>query len=261
MSRRRIGLPLLFASATLTTATLTFAQTPPPGPPPEPPPAWDAQLGASFVGTGGNSDTTTVGADFSGHGRWPVWQTEVSASAVRSTDRGTRTAERYLGAFRGVRTLSSLLGLSAGERAERDRLAGMNFRSITDAGLAWALIRQQGWTLDALTSLALNHEQPVAGVGRNDPVGVLQARSKFAFGATSDTTERFTYYPDFKETSAYRAEAETTAQAAMTSRLALKIGYLWRFSNAPTLGFVKSDNTATASVVLRWQAAPGAPKP
>ena len=241
----------------LVPATLASAQTPPP----EPPPRWDAQLGASFVGTGGNSDTNTIGVDFSTHGRWPVWQTEGSTSAVRTTDRGTLTAERYLGTFRGVRKLSPILGLSAGERAERDRLAGMNFRSITDLGLEWALIRQARWTLDGLTSLALNHEHPVTGAGRNDPVGVLQARSKWAFGVAGDTTERFTFYPDFKETSAYRAEAEVTAQAAMTRRLALKIGYLWRFSNAPTLGFVKSDNTATASVVLGWKASPAAPKP
>jgi putative salt-induced outer membrane protein YdiY len=229
--------------------------------PPEPPPIWDAQLGASFVGTGGNSDTTTVGADFGAHRRWPVWQVEGTASAVRSTDRGTRTAERYLGAFRSVRKLSSILGVSAGERAERDRLAGMDFRSITDIGLEWALIRRTQWTLDGLTSLALNHERPVEGAGRNDPVGVLQARTKVTFGPAADTTGRVTVYPDFKETSAYRAEAEVTAQAAMTSRLALKVGYLWRFSNVPTPGFVKSDNTATASVVLRWRAAPVAPTP
>jgi hypothetical protein len=28
---------------------------------PEPPPLWDAQVGASFVGTSGNSETTTTG--------------------------------------------------------------------------------------------------------------------------------------------------------------------------------------------------------
>jgi putative salt-induced outer membrane protein YdiY len=256
VNRPAIVVPLVLSVVTLTAATFASAQTPP-----EPPPIWDAQLGASFVGTGGNSDTSTFGADAAAHHRWSVWQVEATAAAVRATDRGTRTAERYLGAFRGERRLTPLLGLSAGERAERDRLAGMDFRSITDVGLQWALVRQKAWTLDGLTSLAMNHERPVVGRGRNDTISVLQARSKFAFGATGDTTERFTVYPDFKETSAYRAEAEATAQAAMTTRLALKIGYLWRYSNAPTLGFVKSDRTATASVVVRWKGPPVAPVP
>ena len=195
------------------------------------------------------------------HRRWPVWKIESTATAVRTTDRGTRTAERYLGSFRGDRKLSALLGLTAGERAERDRLAGMLFRSITDAGLSWALVRDAGWTLDGLTALALNHEHPTAGPDLNHPIGVLQALSKLLLGPAADTTQRFTFYPDFKASDAYRAEAEVTAQAAMNSRIALKIGYLWRHSNAPTLGFLKNDSTATASVVVRWKAATNAPAP
>ena len=236
-------------------ATSATAQTPPK----EPPPLWDVGLGASFVGTSGNSDTSTIGADFQMHRRWPVWQIESMATAIRTTDNGNPTAERYLGAFRGQRKLTTIVGLTAGERAERDLLAGMAFRSITDGGLSWALVRDSRWLLDGVTSVALNHEHPVAGPDRNDPIGVLQALSKIVLGPAADTTQRFTYYPDFKESTAYRAEAEVTAQAAMNSRLALKIGYLWRRSNSPGVGFQKDDSTATASVVVRWKAATAAP--
>ena len=90
-------------------------------------------------------------------------------------------------------------------------------------------------------------------------LGVLQLLSRIPFGAAGDTTQRFTFYPDFKTSSAYRSEAEITAQAAMSAHLALKIGYLLRFSNAPVPGFKKTDNTTTASVVLRWKATTAAP--
>jgi len=83
---------------------------------------------------------------------------------------------------------------------------------------------------------------------------VLQLLSRIPFGTAGDTTQRFTYYPDFKTSSAYRSEAEVTAQAAMSAHLALKLGYLLRYSNAPVPGFKKTDNTTTASVVLRWKA-------
>jgi putative salt-induced outer membrane protein len=241
----------------LSYAAVTSAQTP--AAPKEPPPLWDVQLGASFVGTSGNSDTTTFGSDFSMHRRWPLWKIEASATAVRTTDNGKKTAERYLGAFRGDRKLTDRIDASAGERAERDRLAGINARSITDVGLKYALARTPGWTLDGLTSLALNHESPVVGEELNHPIAVLQAVSKLIFSKTSDSTQRFTFYPDLKESDAYRAEAELTAQAAMNSRLALKIGYLWRYSNAPAFGFLKSDSTATASIVVRWKATTPAP--
>ena len=134
--------------------------------------------------------------------------------------------------------------------------AGINFRSVLDAGLSWALVRHTRWTLDGLTSAAWNHERPTVGPSVNDPIGVLQALSRVALGATGATTQRFTFYPNFHRSSAYRSEAELGAQAAMNSHLALKLGYLFRRSNEPVAGFEKTDNTTTASIVLGWRAAP-----
>jgi putative salt-induced outer membrane protein YdiY len=227
--------------------------------PKELPPLWDASIGASFVGTSGNSDTSTLGAEASAHRRWPIWQIEASFVAIHTSDNGVNTAERYLGTFRADRKLSTLLSLTAGERLEADRLSGISFRSITDGGLNWALVRDPRWTLDGITSIGVNHEEPVIGDSTNDAVGVLGAISKIVLGAAADTTQRFTYYPDFTKSSAYRMEAAITAQAAMNDRLALKFGYLWRRSNDPQPTFLKDDSTATASIVVRWKASTPAP--
>ena len=227
------------------------AQTPPAAPPP---PLWDAQVGASFVGTSGNSDTSATGADFNAHRRGEIWQFESAANAVRTSSDGQATAERYLGMLRGARKLTPIIGLSSGIRLERDRFAGLDLRSILDGGLSWALVHHPEWTLDGVTSIAWLHESRSVGAGIDDPIGVLQLLSRIPFGTAGDTTQRFTYYPDFKTASAYRSEAEISAQAAMNAHLALKIGYLLRFSNSPVPGFKKADNTTTASVVLRWKA-------
>jgi putative salt-induced outer membrane protein len=225
----------------------------------EPPPAWEVLVGGAFVGTSGNTDTSTVGADFVMNRRWPVWQFEAAALTISTSDQGEQTAERYLAAFRARRPLTSRIGLSIGERLEGDRFAGIDFRSILDGGLTYVLVRRPRWTLDGLTSAAWNHESRVVGDDIDHPIGLFQAVNKFVLGPGAETTQRFNYYPDFKESSAYRSEAEITAQAAMNSRLALRFGYLWRYSNTPVAGFVKSDNTTTASLVLRWRAANPAP--
>jgi len=227
----------------------------------EPPPLWDAQLAASFVGTSGNSDTASTGADFAAHRRGAVWLIDGAATAVLTRSNDEKTAERYLGTIRGQRKLTPILGVSAGERLERDQFAGIDLRSILDAGLTWALVRRTTWTVDGVTALGWNHESRTIGSGIDDPVGLFQLLSRVPFGTAGDLTQRITYYPDFKMTSAYRSEAELTAQAAMASHLALKIDYLLRYSNAPVPGFKKTDNTTTASVVLRWKAATAAPVP
>jgi putative salt-induced outer membrane protein YdiY len=222
-------------------------------PPPPPPPLWDVQIGASFVGTSGNSDTSSAGADFALHRRWPAWQIESGAVAVRTSSSDVRTAERYLGMFRGQRRLTSFVGLSAGTRLERDRFSGMDFRSITDVGLTWALLRRAAWTLDGTTAVALNAERPTSGDDRNNPIGLFQLLSRIPIGATGFTTQRGTFYPDFKDTDAHRSEFEIAAQAAMNDRLALKLGYLVRRSNAPVFGFKKTDTMTTASIVMQWR--------
>jgi len=247
----------VFASL-LAFASTAAAQTPPAK---EPPPLWDVQIGASFVGTSGNSDTSSTGADFQMHGRWPVWQIESGASAIRTSSNNIKTAERYLAGIRGKRKLTPIVGLSAGEKVERDKFSGIDFRSILDGGLSWALVRLPAWTLDGVTALAWSHERPVVGETANDAVGVLQLLSRIPLGPGADSTQRFTAYPNFSRSSAYRTEAEVTAQAALNGRLALKAGYLVRYAHQPIPGFKTTDNTLTASVVVRWKAATPAPAP
>jgi hypothetical protein len=129
----------------------------------------------------------------------------------------------------------------------------MDFRSILDGGLSWALRTGPAWTLDGVTALAWNHEEPIGGPTRNDPGAVLQLVNKVALGTGADTTQRVTFYPNFTDANAHRSEAEVNLQAAMSSWLALKVGYLWRHSAAPVPGFKKSDTTTTASLVMRWK--------
>jgi len=255
----KISIRLLLAAALTVASRNALAQTPAPAK--EPPPLWDAQIGASFVGTSGNADTGTIGADFAAHHRGVPWQIDSTAQAVRTSTSGNTTAERYLGLVRLTRTLTPIIGLSTGERLERDQFSGIDLRSVLDVGLSWALIHRPEWTLDGVTGIAWNHESRTAGTDVNDPDGLFQLLSRIPFGSAGDTTQRVTFYPDFRTSSAYRTEAEVAAQAAMNEHLALKIGYLLRYSNAPVPGFKKTDTTTTASVVLRWKAAVPAPAP
>src|SRR5258708_26785129 len=93
-------------------ARAALAQTAPAAPPP--PPLWDAQVGASFVGTSGNSDTSSTGIDFAAHRRAAIWQLESAPTALRTTIDGAATAERYLGLFRLQRRHTPVVGRATG---------------------------------------------------------------------------------------------------------------------------------------------------
>ena len=241
-------------------AAQAHAQPPPStSPSDEPPPLWDVQLGASFVGTNGNSQSSSFGANFEGHRRWPLWVLDGVAGTVHSSANGVETAAQYFGAVRVRRTLTERISGTSGLRLERDRLSGVDFRSVLDGGLAYAIVKEPLWTVDGLSSLAWRHEDRVTGETLDNLEGVLGLTSKYLFGQSGDTVQRFAFYPNLSNSTAYRSEAEVTAQAAMNKRLALKFGFLWRYSHDPVPGFKRSDTTTTASIVMRWRSAMAAP--
>ncbi len=228
-------------------------------PPPDPVPLWDVQLGASFVGTSGNSETSSLGANFEAHRRWPLWIFDTVATAVHTTDKDTTTAEQYIAAFRVRRKLSERISATSGWKLERDQIGGLDFRSLLDGGLTYVIVKEPQWTLDGLTSIAWEHEDRVTGETKDAAEALLGLLNKYVFGTTGETTQRFTFIPNFTDSTGYRSEAEITAQAALNKRLALKLGFLWRYDHDPVPGFKRSDTTTTASIVVRWRSATPAP--
>jgi len=237
---------------------LVLAQSPAPaaGPDKDAPPHWDLELGVSYVGTSGNSATSSAGANFAHHHRHGPWHLEVTGSALRASDNGDVTADHYIGAVRGARDVSSLLGVSVGERAERDSLSGVAFKNVLDASVTWVIVRSPRGTLDALTGLAIYHQQPIEGSLRHHPVGLLQLAGRMPLGTAGELTGRFTGYPDLDDRSESALEIEVTAEAALNSHFSLKFADLLQYSHAPAPGFQTTGNTVTASVEVKWRGTP-----
>jgi putative salt-induced outer membrane protein YdiY len=234
-------------------------------PKPEDAPGTDVQAGASFVGVRGNAESQTLGADFSMSYRQAPWRFDAAASTVHTSGDNVQEIDRDIESTRVKRDLTPMIAATAGQKLEHDPNAGIDLRSIIDGGLAWKLVRQPSWTLDGITSLAWNHEHPIGSLeatvpSTNHTVGVLELLSKVPFNAAGSTTQRVTWYPDFTNYDGTRVEAEITAQAAMSQRIALKLGYLVRWVNVPLPGLKNTDTTTTASIVVTWKNPPPAPK-
>jgi len=230
-------------------------------PAPEPPPPWELKLGASFVGTSGNSDTSSTGADFDAYRQWDVWRLEGAASAVLTSQNGEQTAEQYLAGIRAKRSLTDRISATSGLKLQRDRLSGLDLRSLLDGGLAYLLVKRPEWELNGLTTMVWSHENRTTGEVLDEAQAALQLVNKYVFGSSGETSQRFTFYPNFSNATAYRSEAELTAQASMNKRLALKFGFLWRYAHDPVPGFKRTDTTTTASIVVRWRADAPPPAP
>ncbi len=236
-------------------AALALAPANPPQAPPEASlggaqPNWDLRLGLSFLATGGNSRTRSLGFDATYDHDWSRWGLSSGATAVNNSDHGTTSAERYSAFVRGTRTIAPHLDLSAGLQGERDRFAGIDLRTVADLSLEEKWLATDRMALSTLTGFTWTSEKAIEGVTHRDFGGLIGAQGKLALASTSSVTVEITYFPDFTRARAYRLESKAALEASVTSRLALRLGASYRFNHDPPSGYGTTDTTATASLVI-----------
>ena len=94
----------------------------------------------------------------------------------------------------------------------------------------------------------------LVGDGSDSYAGALAAaRYAWNITKTSKVTENLAFYPSFKETSDWRIESATGVQASVTSTVALKFSYGFRYANQPVPGYGKTDTQTAASLVINFQ--------
>lgn len=217
-------------------------------PPPEPVP-WRLELGFSLVATSGNSDTSSAGLDLSYDHRWDGWALDAEGKGLRASEDGEKTAERYRGRLRGKRRLSESVELTLGVRASRDRFAGIDLRTVAEAGVLWTIVDDERWTASASAGLSWNHEDR-ADETRSFAGALTELKAKRALTASSHLSARAAFFPDFEESNNYRAEGSVSLQATVISKLALKVTYEVVYANEPPEGFETTDSSLNVSLVL-----------
>jgi len=216
----------------------------------EPPKSpWSGSLGLAFLSTTGNSRTQTLGLDLGAKWASDPWGLEFVGKFLRSSKDGSTDAERSLAGVRGTRILDERWSLFAGVSGERDTFAGFDLRAIVEGGATYKFLLGPVHELAFDGGLTWTRENRVVGKDRSFLGGLLGAAYKWTLSETAAFTEKFRFYPDFDETSAWRIASETALKASLTGRLALQLGYDVRYSNQPVPGFDKTDTATTVSLV------------
>lgn len=220
----------------------------------QPEPAWKGSLGLSFVSTSGNSDTQTLGLDFGLDRKPELWGLEIRAAAIRAEDSSVTTAERYNGSVRGKRALGDRWEVFVGAFGEQDKFSGYDLRYGAVAGGTYKALLGPTHTLSFDAGLTWTKEEFVDLV---DAEGMVHAQPSYDYvggivgldyawqiSDSAKLSERLVYLPNFDETSDWRAVSETALQAAISSKLALKLGYLVRYDHEPAVAGVDADGGA-----------------
>jgi putative salt-induced outer membrane protein len=227
--------------------------------PPEP--NWTNELGLSYVGTSGNTDTSSLGLDFKSVRKPKPWGLDLAASFTRAEDGGVTTAEQYYVGGRALRQLSDRWSLFAGLAWARDPFTGFENRWLVEGGATYLAIDSERHQLSFDGGLSWNSEDQiyfddVAMEEYTETVdwfgGVLGLTWDWAFSKSASLNQRLLYHPNFDDTSDWRLGSDTSVTASLTKLLALKFSYIVRHRNQPIGDNEKTDTTTKASVVLNF---------
>ena len=97
---------------------------------------WTASVGFSYLSTGGNTDTSSLGLKLEAAREPGPWGIELKVLGDRADQDDQLTAERfYLGA-RATRDLAAGPELFAGLSFEQEEFSGIELRTIAEAGVS-----------------------------------------------------------------------------------------------------------------------------
>jgi putative salt-induced outer membrane protein len=233
-----------------------------------PEPDWTSSLGLSYVGTSGNTDTSSLGIDFSAKRKPAPWGLDLTASFTRAEDGGVVTAEQYHVGGRGLRELNRRWSVFAGLAWARDPFTGFENRYLVEAGATFLAVDSGKHTLSFDAGLSWNSEDQIFEEEVLPPVeppeyveytenvswlgGVAGLTWDWSISTTASLSQRLLLHPNFDDSDDWRAASDTAVTASLTELLALKFSYLVRYRNQPIGDNEDTDTTTKMSVVLNF---------
>jgi putative salt-induced outer membrane protein len=230
---------------------VTLAQAPPAAPPP-PPPRWERKAELSFVSTGGNTDTQTLGLGASVVFRPPKWTTEARTSFVRGEAADVETAKSWVVDFREARALSARAEVFGRYGYLMDPFAGIDHRNTVDGGLGYKLLVGPVHTLRVDGGLGYTDEGRVTGESQSYALVNIGGAYKWQISQTADISDSAILTESLENHDAWRFTNALAVSAAMTRVLSLKLSHDVKFNNSPVPGFEKTDRVTSAAIVAKF---------
>lgn len=226
----------------------------------EPDGRWRYLLTAGANVSSGNNDAGSLNLAAEGAQQTPYDKWTWVAKADHARNAGVATTDRY-----GLRTQYNRdispdwFGFGSGETL-RDKLANIAARYSVASGVGRHVWREDGEFFDVSVGLGYSHDRfvaptNVAGATR-DEYGrielVLAEESSHRLTDTTSLRQKFTLYPNLRDSGKYRAVLDTGLTVAMTPTINLSAGLSYRYDSDPGTHLEKGDAMFVTGVSLRF---------
>jgi putative salt-induced outer membrane protein YdiY len=222
------------------------------------PPPFEGRGELSFVATGGNASTQTLGFSTELIRRHARTTTNGRASFLRSATDDIENARVLTGLVRhGVRLSDRVEAFARGGYL-RDNFAGIQDRINADAGLSYVVPQPLQRALKFDFGLGGTRENRIAELDQ----AVLNATIGLSFRArlspTAEVTADIQSIADLERIDNYRFLSDVSLAASLNAMWSARLAYATRYANQPVPGFQRADHTLSASLAVRFaRPAPG----
>ena len=220
---------------------------------PPPPPRQEGTAEVAFVGTSGNTSTSTFSAGAEHIARPTGWLLRNRILSVRGTVEGETTADSLLYNFRGERIINANLNVFGDYGFFRDEPAGVTSRNAVAAGLLWKAITSPRQELTADAGFGYLNESRLAGGDVSSATWLTGAAYKLKLSETAELTDDFRLLGTFDQGDDWRLTHSIAVTARLTTLLSLKVSNLLRYAHFPPSGFRKTDTTTAVALVASFK--------
>ena len=219
---------------------------------PEPPPALEATAELSFVSTGGNSDTRTLGTGGALALRRLAWTTAATAAFVSAETDGVSSARSLVVDLRESYRFSPRAELYGRGGYRRDLFAGIESRVTVDGGIAFVLLGAAPHELRVDTGVGAVHEDRLEEPISRFAAATVAGDYKWTISARSMLTDKATFTASLEDAADWRLSNGLALTVDLNRMFALKLSHTANYLNQPVAGFRKLDTVTSVALVTTF---------
>jgi putative salt-induced outer membrane protein len=239
----------LALALTLTLAPVAVLAQAPAAPPP---PAREGTAEFAYVGTSGNSPTTSIGLGGEYIVRPDQWVVTTKATYVRNESENELKAESFDLVFRAARTLSPRLSAFGRYGFLHDRFAGIDARNIIEGGVSYVLVNAAPHSLTVDGSVGYAHESRVVPPDLSDPITAAGALYKLKLSDAVEISDDARFSVALSNGDDWRLGNIAAVNSKINNILSLKFSNTVRYVHAPAATFQTTDTITAVALVAKF---------
>ncbi len=210
---------------------------------------WKGEVDLGFVATQGNTNTSTLNGALDLQVRYGAWRHAVRVEALHASDRGTTTAERYVGDLTNHYDLSAVSYLFGNVRYESDRFSGYSYQAAEAAGYGRRFRPLPALKAELEAGPGLRQSRETTGSSTNEAIFRAAGRLVWQLTPNAKFQQRVRLDSGRANTS---IESVSSLQSTVIGALALKLSETVKYNTSVPAGTKNTDLLTSVNLVYSF---------